>query len=56
MQPAGFKVTDAVFNIGCAIAAAQILPVGVYIAMSGRIFVADKTHKNLMSNQFEPRD
>ncbi|MBC7871945.1 MAG: asparaginase, partial [Chitinophagaceae bacterium] len=53
MQPAAFKQTDAVLNIGCAVAAVQILPAGVYIAMSGRIFSADKTRKNPATNQFE---
>jgi len=53
MQPAEFKVTDAVFNVGCAIAAVQILPEGVYIAMNGHIFAADKTRKNMETNQFE---
>ena len=38
MQPARFKVTDAVFNIGTAIGAVQSLPPGVYLAMNGQIF------------------
>lgn len=53
MQPADFKKTDAVFNIGCAVAAVQILPPGVYIAMSGRIFPWDKTCKNPATDRFE---
>jgi L-asparaginase len=53
MQPASFKITDASVNVGCAIAAVQILREGVYIAMSGRIFVAGKTRKNMTTNQFE---
>ena len=55
MEPARFKVTDAVFNIGCAIAAVQILPPGVYLAMNGRILNPARTVKNLNTNQFEQR-
>jgi L-asparaginase len=54
MQPARFRVTDAVFNIGCAIAAVQSLPPGVYLAMNGRIFEPQTTRKNVQKNCFEP--
>jgi L-asparaginase len=53
MQPAAFKQTDAVLNLGAALAAVQILPPGVYIAMSGRIFAWDKTRKNTANDQFD---
>ncbi len=53
MQPAGFRLTDAVFNIACAITAVQLLSDGVYIAMNGRIFDPDKTVKNFKLNRFE---
>jgi L-asparaginase len=53
MQPARFRVTDAVFNIGSAIGAAQSLPPGVYIAMNGRVFDPRRTRKNLEKNCFE---
>jgi L-asparaginase len=53
MQPARFRVTDAVFNIGSAIGAVQGLPPGVYIAMNGRIFDPRRTRKNLEKNCFE---
>ncbi|KGO34639.1 MAG: asparaginase domain-containing protein [Desulfoprunum sp.] len=53
MEPALFKTSDAVFNIGCALAAVQILPAGVYIAMNGAIFAADRVVKNLEQNRFE---
>jgi L-asparaginase len=58
MQPARFKVTDAVFNIGAAIGAVQGLPPGVYIAMNGRIFDPARTRKNVAGNCFEelPRE
>ena len=53
MQPAKFRMTDAVFNIACAITAVQLLPDGVYIAMNGRIFNPKKVRKNVKLNQFE---
>jgi L-asparaginase len=53
MQPAKFRMTDAVFNIACAITAVQLLPDGVYIAMNGRIFNPEKTRKNVKLNRFE---
>lgn len=53
LSPARFKGTDAEFNIGFALAAAQTLPPGVYIAMNGRVFEADKVEKNRAANCFE---
>jgi L-asparaginase len=56
LEPALFKTSDAVFNIGCALGAVQVLPPGVYIAMNGRIFAGDKVRKNLGRNRFEELD
>lgn len=56
MQPARFRVSDAVFNIGYAIASVQLLSPGVYIAMNGRIFDPMKARKNLELNRFEEAD
>jgi|SRR5579862_1936817 len=56
MQPARFRVTDAVFNIGAAIGAVQSLPAGVYIVMNGRVFDPARTRKNLAENRFEELD
>ena len=53
MQPARFQMTDAVFNIACAVTAVQLLSDGVYIAMNGRIFKPDKARKNVVLNRFE---
>ncbi|RMF69836.1 MAG: asparaginase [Calditrichaeota bacterium] len=53
MQPARFKDSDAVFNVGCAIAAVQTLPNGVYIVMNGRIFDPGRVRKNVEQNRFE---
>ena len=53
MQPARLRISDAVFNIGYAIAATQLLPQGVYLAINGRIFDPQKTRKNAKLNRFE---
>jgi L-asparaginase len=53
MQPARFRVTDAEFNLGAAVAAVQILPHGVYIVMQGRVFDPGKTRKNVAEMRFE---
>lgn len=53
MQPARFRFTDAVFNIGTAISAVQLLDNGVYLAMNGRIFRPEKAWKNVEMNRFE---
>ncbi len=56
MYPARFHETDAVFNLGCAVIAAQTLPPGVYIAMNGRIFDPMRSWKNVEMNRFEELD
>ncbi len=53
LNPAKFRGSDAIFNIGGAVAAAQTLPPGVYIFMSGRVFDARKVRKNRDKNRFE---
>lgn len=55
MYPAQFRDSDAVFNIGCAVTAAQILVPGVYIVMNGRIFKPDNVRKNVELNRFEEK-
>ncbi len=55
MQPARFRDSDAVFNVGCAIGALQALPAGVYIAMNGVVSPADKVRKNRAASRFEPQ-
>ena len=56
LEPALFKTSDAVFNIGCALAAVQALAPGVYIAMNGAVFDAENVRKNLAENRFEALD
>ena len=54
LTPARFKTTDAMFNVGMAVAAVQVAPPGVYIAMSGQVFEAGHVRKNRAENKFEP--
>jgi L-asparaginase len=53
LNPARFIDSDAVFNIGCAVGAVQVLPPGVWIAMNGRIWDPKKVRKNREANRFE---
>ena len=53
MEPANFKSSDAVFNVGVAVGAVSSLPDGVYIAMNGRIFDPFKCRKNRELGLFE---
>jgi len=53
LNPARFIGSDAVFNIGCAVAAVQAMPPGVYIAMNGRIWNPNRVRKNREENRFE---
>ena len=53
MQPASFKHSDAHFNVGFALAALRILPVGVYLAMNGNLFRPDRVRKNMDLDRFE---
>ena len=51
--PYKFHSSDGLFNLGSAIAFAQTLPHGVYIAMNGRYFHWDNVRKNRRTGQFE---
>ncbi|MGN6721092.1 MAG: asparaginase domain-containing protein [Marmoricola sp.] len=55
MQPASMRSTDAAYNLGAATAAVQLLPPGVHIAMSGRIFRADRVTKDVARGVFVER-
>ncbi|WP_323799378.1 asparaginase domain-containing protein [Parasphingorhabdus sp.] len=52
MQPATLRNSDAEFNVGFALAAAQTLPPGVYIAMNGEVFDPAKVHKDRSAHRF----
>ncbi|NIO22200.1 MAG: asparaginase [Candidatus Aenigmarchaeota archaeon] len=51
--PANKEDSDALFNLGAALAAAQTLPAGVYVTMSGEIFSWDNVKKNSDTGFFE---
>lgn len=53
LNPARFRDSDAIFNIGCAVGAVQCLPQGAWIAMSGRIWNPREVRKNRGKNRFE---
>ena len=53
MVPYTFANSDAVFNLGCSITAVQLLPVGVFLNMNGRVFPWDKVRKNKSIGIFE---
>ena len=52
LNPALLKNSDAMFNIGAALTAAQTKLAGVYIAMNGVIFDYDKVRKDVENNRF----
>jgi L-asparaginase len=53
LNPAGFRGSDAEFNIGTAVGAVQSLPEGVYIAINGRVWDPARVRKNVAANRFE---
>ena len=53
LTPARFRSTDALFNIGMAVAAVQVCAPGVYIAMNGEVFPSGTVRKNRELNRFE---
>ncbi len=54
LQPARMRDTDAEFNLGGAVIAAQVCAPGVYIVMSAAIYPWDKCKKNPLTGPFEP--
>ena len=54
MVPFKFGSSDGLFNFGSALAFAQALPPGVYIAMNGRYFLWNAVKKNKKIGEFEP--
>lgn len=53
MVPHTFKHSDATFNVGFALAAAQSKAHGVYVAMNGTVFSADNVIKNRDLGEFQ---
>jgi len=52
LSPARFAETDAPFNLGMAVAAAQTCPPGAWIAMSGQVFDGLKVRKDRAAGKF----
>jgi L-asparaginase len=55
MIPFKFGSSDGLFNLGSALAFAQSLPPGVYIAMNGRYFPWNNVRKNRSTGEFEEK-
>jgi L-asparaginase len=53
MIPYKFGSSDGLFNLGSALAFAQTLPYGVYLAMNGRYFNWNNVKKNRQTGFFE---
>ena len=53
MIPYKFGSSDGFFNLGNALAFAQTLPAGVYIAMNGKYFSHENVRKNKKTGFFE---
>lgn len=53
MIPIKFGSSDGLFNLGSALAFAQSLPHGIYVAMNGRYFNWDNVQKNKQTGFFE---
>lgn len=53
MIPYKFGSSDGLFNLGSALAFAQSLPNGIYIAMNGRYYDWDNCKKNKQTGFFE---
>lgn len=53
MIPIKFGSSDGLFNLGSALAFAQSLPHGVYVAMNGRYFLWNNVRKNKQTGIFE---
>ena len=53
MIPIKFGSSDGLFNLGCAVGLVQSLKNGVYVAMNGNYFPANKVKKNIESGLFE---
>jgi L-asparaginase len=53
MIPYSVQGSDALFNLGFALAMAQALPPGAYVAMNGRVFPWDRVRKDRAGGTFE---
>ena len=54
MVPASLEDSDALINLGSAVAAVQLLTPGVWVSIQGQIFSASHVQKNRALALFEP--
>jgi len=54
LSPAIFRDSDAMFNVGGALAAVQSKEEGTYIVMNGEVFDANNVRKDRAANRFLP--
>jgi L-asparaginase len=52
LLPGAFRDTDAIFNIGFALGALQVMSGGVRVAMNGRLFDPARVHKDREAGRF----
>lgn len=52
MRPEKFSDSDAMFNVGMAVAAVETIPHGVYLVMHGRIYDCQKVKRDMRTGQF----
>ena len=55
MIPYSMSHSDALFNLGCAVAAVQTLKSGVYITMNGKVVKYDEVVKNKKIGEFQSK-
>jgi len=55
MVPYAFGSSDGLFNLGSALALAQVLPPGVYVAMNGCCLAGERVEKDRQRGIFEER-
>ncbi len=53
MVPATIEGSDALFNLGFALACARLLPAGVHVCAHGRVFEWNDVRKNRSAARFE---
>jgi len=53
MIPYSIRNSDALFNLGCAVTAVQLLDHGVYVVMNGTAFLWDNVQKNREQGVFQ---
>lgn len=53
MIPYSINHSDALFNLGCAVTAVQLLTNGVYVVMNGEVFPWGNVQKNSAQGVFQ---